>query len=224
MTKKILIFGFPHCGTSILKSIIGHVDNVEEIYNETKEINKDTDKEFLLCKWPFTNKVFFEKKYEDYIKIFIIRNPLFVFSSLNKRFNYKIKENHSIDEYINVITQFIKYRNNPHNNIYTIRYEDLFDNNYKELRILLDNLGLEYTDDIFDNSKYTNIHALGEKIESIKPDNSEHTKFRTWQINQPFVSNNDISKLDISESQKEKILGNKFILEVYPDINSIFDV
>ena len=34
--KKILIFGFPHSGTTILKSIIGHIDNVEEIINESK--------------------------------------------------------------------------------------------------------------------------------------------------------------------------------------------
>ena len=27
--SKILIFGFPHCGTSILKSIIGHIDDVD---------------------------------------------------------------------------------------------------------------------------------------------------------------------------------------------------
>lgn len=29
--KKIIVFGFPHSGTSILKSIIGHVETVEEI-------------------------------------------------------------------------------------------------------------------------------------------------------------------------------------------------
>ena len=35
--RKILIFGFPHCGTSIVKSIIGHIKNVEEIYQEVSE-------------------------------------------------------------------------------------------------------------------------------------------------------------------------------------------
>ena len=86
--SKILICGFPHCGTTILKSIIGHIDDVEEIIDETTIINKPTNKKYILCKHPFTDKKFFEKDYEKYIKIFIIRNPVFVFSSLNKRFNY----------------------------------------------------------------------------------------------------------------------------------------
>jgi hypothetical protein len=30
--KKILIFGNPHSGTSIIKSIVGHIDAVHEIY------------------------------------------------------------------------------------------------------------------------------------------------------------------------------------------------
>ena len=89
--QKILICGFPHCGTSILKSIIGHCDDVEEIYNETHKICKDTKKQFILAKCPFTLDSFFNKECEDYIKIFIIRNPLFVFSSLNKRFKYNNK-------------------------------------------------------------------------------------------------------------------------------------
>ena len=28
--KKILICGYSHCGTTILKSIIGHIEEVEE--------------------------------------------------------------------------------------------------------------------------------------------------------------------------------------------------
>ena len=38
-----MIIGFPHCGTSILKSIIGHTDNVEEIYLETDKIEKNSN-------------------------------------------------------------------------------------------------------------------------------------------------------------------------------------
>ena len=64
MNKKIIIFGFPHCGTSILKSIICHIDNVEEIYGETDYINKKTNKLFTLCKYPFTKDSFFEKEYD----------------------------------------------------------------------------------------------------------------------------------------------------------------
>ena len=51
---------------------------------------------------------FFAKEYKDYKKIFIIRNPLFVFSSLNKRFEYAIRDDHNFDCYINALTKFIK--------------------------------------------------------------------------------------------------------------------
>ena len=48
MCKKIIIFGFPHSGTTILRNIISHIENVYEIgfiYNDiifdnSKYINK----------------------------------------------------------------------------------------------------------------------------------------------------------------------------------------
>ena len=221
-SQKILICGFPHCGTSILKSIIGHIEDVEEIYNETEVITKKSDKKFILCKWPFTRDKFFDKNYEDYIKIFIIRNPLFVFSSLNKRFNYSIPNCHNFDCYINTLTKFIKYKNNPEKNIYTIKYEDLFENNYEELKKILNHIGFQYDYSIFDNSKYTNVIINDVKLVDKKPQNKDHGLYRTWQINQPFISNNDISKIDLNEVQIEKIVNNQYVLQIYPDINSAF--
>ena len=213
--NKIIICGFPHCGTSILKSIIGHIDEVDEIVNETKRINKESEKEFVLCKWPFTLDDFFNDAYKDYIKIFIIRNPIFVFSSLNKRFTYKIPDDHSMDVYLKTLEKFIYFKKNPTKNVYTIRYEELFQNNFKNLKNILDNIGLKYTDDIFDNSKYYNRLFLRINLKDYKPPNTNNEEYRTWQINQPFVSNNDISKLDLTEEQKVRLLNDKNILSVY---------
>ena len=75
---------------------------------------------------------------------------------MNKRFNYSIPNCHNFDCYINTLTKFIKYKTNPEKNIYTIRYEDLFENNYDELKKILNDIGFQYDDSIFDNSKYTN--------------------------------------------------------------------
>ena len=222
ISQKILICGFPHCGTSILKSIIGHIEDVEETINENHVINKISNKKFILCKWPFTEDKFFDKEYKDYIKIFIIRNPLFVFSSLNKRFNYQIPINHNFDCYINTLTKFIKYKNNPEKNIYIIKYEDLFKNNYHEFKKILNDIGFQYDDSIFDNSKYTNTIIKNEKLVVKKPQNNNHAVYRTWQINQPFISNNDISKYDLNEDLKEEIVNNPYVLQIYPDINSTF--
>jgi hypothetical protein len=222
MVQKILICGFPHCGTSILKSIIGHIEEVEEIKDECDIIKKDTIKKYILCKSPFTNNNYFSDKYKDYIKIFIIRNPLFVFSSLNKRFEYNIPENHSINNYIETIKKFININNNNiKKNIYTIKYEELFKNNFNELKKILDDIGMKYDDNIFDNTKYRNIICTNTNLVKEKPKNTEHALYRTWQINQPFVLNNNVSNIDLSEEQKKVIINNNYILKLYPDIKKI---
>jgi len=224
MPQKILICGFPHCGTSILKSIIGHVEDVSEIKQETSVIKRSSVKQFILCKNPFICDKYFSKKYKNYIKIFIIRNPLFVFSSLNKRFEYNIPDDHSFNTYVDTIKKFIEYRNNIKNDVYTIRYEDIFENNFHALKQIIDNIGMKYDDNIFDNTKYTNIICPGVKLVDKKPKNTDHGSYRTWQINQPFVLNNDISKLDLSEIQKQEIIKDSYVLQLYPDINSAYKI
>lgn len=219
--QKIIVFGYSHCGTTILKSIIGHIDDVEEIINECRTINTSTTKKYILCKSSQTKSKFFGERYKDYIKIFIIRNPLFVFSSINKRKNnYKLSYFHSIEKYIYTLQMFIKYKNNPKKNIYTIKYEDLFKNNHEELKKIFNDIGFHYDDSIFDNSKYVNkSHDYVELVES-KPKNTEHRLYRNWQINQPFKCLNDVSKIDLNDNQKVKLISDPYILELYPDINS----
>jgi len=225
--KKIMIFGFSHCGTTILKSIIGHIDEVYEVIDETIKFdnfkNVPPSKKYILHKFPQYNKNFLtDKYYDDYIKIFIVRNPIFVYSSLNKRTNYKVTDYHSLNKFIDILKEFIYYRDNPKKQLYTIRYEDIFADNYKELKKILDDIGLKYNDNIFDNSKYINYSHKDIKLVNEKPSDNQHKQYRTWQINQPFISNNDISKIDLTEIQKRKIMNDCNILEVYPDIKSAF--
>lgn len=223
-TQKMIIIGFPHCGTSILKSIFGHIDDVEEINGESKYCKNPTTKKYIICKTPYVKPLDSISKYKDYIMIFIIRNPLFVFSSLNKRFKYNIPPNgHSYESYIYTIKKFIDYSTNPRKNIYTIRYEDLFENNYYNLKKLINKIGIEYDDTIFDNTKYTNVIIPNTRLVDTKPKNTDHSLYRTWQINQPFVSNNVISKIDLTEIQKKELTSNPYILQVYPNIKSILN-
>ena len=83
--------------------------------------------------------------------------------------------------------------------IYTIKYEDLFKNNYDELKKILNDIGFQYDDSIFDNSKYTNVIIPGVKLVDKPPQNNDHGSYRTWQINKPFILNNDISKIYLNE-------------------------
>lgn len=221
---KIFVFGFPHCGTTILKSIIGHIDDIEEIYSEVYDKNIINEfkikKKFLLYKCPFTYNNYFSSQYDDHIKIFIIRNPIFVFSSLNKRYNYKIPSHESIEQYIETIKLFIYYKKNHLKNLYLIRYEDLFDNNFQNFKNILDNININYTDKIFNNIEYNNKSTNNNIVlTDEKPSNENHDVYRFWQINQPFVNNNNIQKIDLTEDQKNVIKNNEYILEIYPEIN-----
>ena len=119
--------------------------------------------------------------------------------------------------------QYFKYFSKQPNT-YLIRYEDIFDNNYQELKNILNSIGLNYTNNIFDNSKYENIVDINYKNIPIEkePDNKEHGKYRTWQVNQPFINNNTPSKINITYEQAQKLLENQYVKLVYPNLKNEF--
>lgn len=226
MVKKIIISGFPHCGTTILKSIIGHIDEVHEIYEETDKINlNNCNKKFIVCKYPKYNPKFLSEQYNDYIKIFIIRNPLYVFSSLNRRFDinyHSVHTYHSIEEYIEYVSVFSELVSNKKKNVYTIKYEDMFKNDFLHLKNIFNNIGMKYDNCIFDNTKYINYcdkKKTHVKEKDVKGEmGKSHKDYRIMQINKPFVSNNHISKITITKRQLNKIINNINILKLYPGI------
>jgi hypothetical protein len=230
MFKKIIIFGFPHSGTTIMRCIISHIENVYEIIDEVSNIddnNSDyTNYDFVVCKYPYLiNENELLTNYSDYIKIFIIRNPLYIFSSLNKRFeNNVLDDDHSINKYIQTIKEFNKFKNNKNiNNLYLIKYEDIFEDNYKNLKYIFDKIGLNYNDIIFDNSKYENKvqYQNNLKIPNTKPLPSCHREYRLFQINQPLNNNNDKNKINLTETQEKILTTDINILEAYPE-NKLF--
>lgn len=227
MYKKIIIFGFPHSGTTILRNIISHIENVYEIVDEEKEIddnNSDyTNYDFVLCKWPYLiDENTLLKDYSDYIKIFIIRNPIYIFSSLNKRFqDVELDERHNINKYIDTIKEFNNLKNTKNiDKLFLIKYEDMFECNYKNLKYIFDEIGFNYNDDIFDNSNYINKVQFGKDliIPKERPLDNCHIEYRLFQINQKFENNNDKNKISLTESQQQILTTDTNILEVYPEI------
>ena len=67
-------------------------------------------------------------------------------------------------------------------NIYTIRYEDLFENNYYNLKELINKIGIKYDDTIFDNTKYTNVIIPNTRLVDAKPKNTDHSLYRTCAV------------------------------------------
>ena len=223
--KKIIIFGFSHCGTTILRTIIGHIEEIYEIKKENDVItNNDINiatklnKNYVLCKSPQAKDIFFNSRYDDYIKIFIIRNPLWVYSSLNRRTSYNLTDYHNFKKFEYSSSKFYQYLNNPKKNYYLIKYEDLFINNYQNIRNILDNIGLSYNDNIFDNSLYYDLNEL--KKNKIN-DPTNHSNFRQWQIKQEFVNNNNLDKLELTNRQIKNITMNKIINQLYPEIKDL---
>jgi len=218
-TKPILVCGFPHSGTSILKSIIGHIKNVKEIIKETDvipEILLKEKHEYIVAKCPYIKDKFFQTNYKKYIKIVIARNPIFVYSSLNKRYNYNIPKKLSIQySYIKFLEKLVQLKKNPCDNTFILFYEELFDNNYKKLKDLFDTIGFNYTDDIFDNSKFTN-YIVDKEIPNSIPSQVDHDRYRTYQINCEFKNMNSFDKIDLTDEQIHFILSNVLI-------NSFFD-
>jgi hypothetical protein len=115
---------------------------------------------------------------------------------------------------------FLKFKNNYHLNIYTIKYEDLFIDKFNNIKNILNNIGFIYTDKIFDNTAFIN-KIIDKDLKIYKaPANYQHTLYRTWQINQPFVMHNDISKIDLTDKQKKIITSNQDIINAYSEIKN----
>ncbi len=227
--KKIIIFGFPHSGTTILRTIIDHIPEVYTHIQETRIITdeivenaKKENKSIILIKYPYLIDV---NKYTDYEKIFIIRNPMWVFSSLNIRFvdKGKIPNDHSLETYHKMAQQFTNTQGKNIKKLHHIRYEDMFDNNYKNLKTMFNNMGLKYTNDIFDNTKYFNsIYYNDKKIsdddkKEILQKTAEPYKknYRAWQVNQEFKNMNYPKKVKLKKNQMTFLQENIDKLNIY---------
>ncbi len=238
---KILVTGFPHSGTSILKSKLGECTNLyecpfEESFVREEHIAKEKGKEFILTKTPilpidiraggihFTRSP--QSRYYEYIIILVNRNPWNIFNSIVKDGKdplNKFEINQSSDyhiratEYLVSSKFFLDAKNENLEDIYTIKYEDFFTNNFENLYKLMDSIGLEYSSEIFLERTKDYIHAPNVYYKNINPSevsyNKNRLELRTWQINQPFQNMNgevnipeELNKL-LTESPIVKELG-----------------
>lgn len=213
--KTILVNGFPHCGTSILKSIIGNCNNVYchpgesfSVSDEHKRIYLEKGYDFIVIKWPYyINSNVFKK-------VLIIRNPYYVFSSLSLRHHGKLPtdNDHLFSTYENYASNFLKIRESPPIDIITVKYEDLFVNNFYFFRKILDEIGCAYDDLLFDNEGKKNTALIGFDIPEYKPDRGDHGNFRTWQINQKFHNMNYRENLKFLDDNLKKQLDNSELI------------
>ena len=237
---KILVTGFPHTGTSILKAKFGECSNLHEVVIEQpfvypQDIHNSADNQFILVKNPilpidiraggvaFTR--YKDSNYYDYTIIFVIRNPWNVFTSIIKDGSdplNKLEPNNGpqyhikVQEYMVAAEFFLESQKNKYPNIHTIRYEDFFPNNYEKLRNLFDEIGLEYAEDIFCNRSKDYIHWRNIDYNNIDKNNVSYEKnryeYRTWQINQPFQNMN--SEVIVPDELSDILKNSNIIQEL----------
>ena len=206
--KTILVTGFPHCGTSILRAKIGECDNVYDDPRESRFPSaearikaRESKSEFLVWKDPLLPHPLFKDgythleympNYKNRIIFFILRNPYYAFSSLVDGWfmNPYSSENQMLAVYERTAKIWLDFKENPHAfpNVYPIRYEDMFDNDFKLLKDIFNEIGLKYSDDIFLNRsrEYEMVSYRGKAI------------IREAQINKPFVNNNGMKEVKLS--------------------------
>jgi len=239
MHKKILVTGFPHTGTSILKSKFGECGNLYECPYEwftitNDDINNSNNKEFILKKTPIipveirANGLAYTRvsgtEYSDYILIFVIRNPYNVMSSLIKSGhnplnklgpNEGIDYHHSVGEYLAAAKFFKEAKDGNYKNVYSIRYEDFFPNDFEKLKELMDKIGVEYTNDVFLNRSkdYKIVSGINlDKIDTNEINQKNKAIYRTWQINQPFQNMN--GEVNIPDELSDILKNSNIIQEL----------
>ena len=79
---------------------------------------------------------------------------------------------------------------NKYEDVYTIKYEEMFDNNFEKLRNIFDSIGLEYDADIFSKRTTEYKHNGAEYVLDYDKEGNYDDIYRTWQINQPFQNMN----------------------------------
>ena len=226
--QRILVTGFPHCGTTILRAKIGDCKDVYDAVGEFAEpanYSHSIKNKWYVWKCPFLhtefrNNTFSIKKdiwLEHDIIIPIIRNPWNVFTSLHKRgrdnneFNVlDDKQGHSPSYYINAAHVILDAFEKKYDKVYPIKYEDMFENDYQKLGEIFNSIGLEYDVSLFESKTKVYQHHSIPFVENYDTNRIYDSELRVWQINQPFQNMN--GEVDIPDELSD-ILENSPIIK-----------
>jgi len=221
----ILITGFPHCGTSILRAKLGEANDTfdqeqEHRYTETSPPGT----KFHIWKHPlvhpeFKNDLGWGNKknipfFKDTHIIPIIRNPYYAFSSLvTKRYLNPFKtQDHTFNDYIFTAEKWLQAKKENIDKVYPIKYEELFENNNQKLWDTVNKIGLEFPFDSFkDRTKTYKMNGKELRLDK-SIDEFEGAEYRIWQMNQEFKNMNTPEKFDIPE-RLEKLLDESDIVK-----------
>jgi hypothetical protein len=228
MRNKIFITGFLHSGTTILRAKISDCDNVFSQIRESQMPKGDSyekyllsGKKFFLWKDPIIrNSLYntgFPKRdgspFQDCHIIFLVRNPFYVFSSLQKRGTGIINQDfHRFEDWEKSAYKFLEVREKKHEDIYTIKYEEFFDEGFQNLKNIFAQVGLIHSENIFETKKKDYYHDFVREVpENFRETFTKNSHYRTWQINQNFENFNLNSKVELTPDLYEQICSSSVL-------------
>jgi hypothetical protein len=209
---RILIAGFPHSGTSILRKIVGNHPEIFDYHEReivafrernmlarlaTTFTGRYRGRKNIVFKWPFHDVE--HRTNADRI-IYIIRNPFDVFGSLKLRFGTLLPDNHSPSAWQAYAQYFLsKPVSDRH---FKIRYEDLFARDFAVLKQAMTWTGLDWRDEMLDTgSRYAPIQYNGD-LPREEPPRVEHGAFRAWQTAQKLTDKTGQSRQHLDDGLK----------------------
>jgi len=191
---RILIAGFPHSGTSILRKIIGNHPEVHDYYQSEvarypRPRGLGVFKRLLPYEYCGKRHVVFKIPRHDVELstnadriIYVIKNPFDVFASLNIRSESALPDSCSLAAWQDYAKYFLDKRFSGR--CYKVRYEDLFPHDFALVKAIFSWLDLDWDDSVLNTeSRYTPIRYEGH-MPSSEPPRTQHPAFRAWQTSQ----------------------------------------
>jgi hypothetical protein len=204
---KVLVCGaFPHSGTTVLQVVMRRCRNVFAPPGETETMTDDvalawaaSGKEHLVLKTPWASRRALGSAFDGWTKVVILRDPRYIFSSLNRRFHRPgqgvptLPLGHRVGDYAECLERVCRVGHRR--DVIVVKYDDLFDTgSCQGLAHLLDSLGMDHVQGVaFQGS------ATGQPFTPPPP--SIHVEYRSWQVSRPVRNMNDPDRIDLTPAQ-----------------------
>lgn len=199
--QPIVITGFHHSGTSILRKVIGNHPDVYDVTDEVGEgrmtryypivwrihLTATSNHKFMVIKSPnLSNRLFRSLKSKKRARVVaILRDPRDVLASLKLRYGGQYSIGKFTNEFLSCAENSLQLATYQHG--YLVRYEDMFTDDFAGLKRLFDWLGLDFVNDVIDKNTDRQVPMNFGHVPMLPPSRLEQSAFRSYQINQPVV-------------------------------------
>lgn len=225
----ILVVGIPHGGTTILRKIIGNIEGVYDYIEEVDAImGVNVDKftsmipsthRAIVIKSPFTPTNITTYNDPRLKIVYVIKNPYDVYGSYRTRFGSEdhytkyYTDRYGIGKYECLAKLWLKINSEGSSNIFTVKYEDLFSDDYAKIKQLVKWLGFEWSDSIIASERTAGHQHIkpGAKPPVVNT-GANNASYRYYQINSELRDMTGESASNIYPNTK-RLLDNMQILK-----------